>query len=136
MGIKGESEYEMQTLIRGKIEELVPSFTGFVNSDGVLVLQEDSSLSLTVDTGFSGGIALPEDILKGMSVVLIDYEIFRLATGDEVELPVYWGRVIVKGDEIEMWFIPGDMLLGMEFLSTTGTQLSFDFNKEEVKLLK
>ncbi len=45
---------------------------------------------MTVDTGFSGGIALPKEILEEMDIELIDFGIFRLATGDEVELPLFW----------------------------------------------
>jgi len=126
----------MRTLIRGKIEDFVPFFNGLVDKDGTLILQEDGDFSLAVDTGFSGAIALPEEILEKMDIELIDFGIFRLATGDEVELPVFWGRVMVGDYEIETWFIPGDSLLGMEFFSLTGSYLSLDFEKEEVKLMK
>ncbi|MBC8235077.1 hypothetical protein H8E77_36490 [bacterium] len=126
----------MRTLVRGKIEDFVPFFNGFVNEDGVLIIQKKGDLSLTVDTGFSGGIAIPEGILDEMDVELIDFGIFRLATGDEVELPVFWGKVLVRDNEIETWFVPGDSLLGMEFLSLAGFVLSLDFEKEEVKLVK
>ncbi len=126
----------MRTLIKGKIENLVPLFNGFVDEDGILNLQEDEGFSLTVDTGFSGGIALPEEILDEMDVELVHFGVFRLATGDEVELPVFWGKVLVGDYEIETWFIPGDMLLGMEFLSLAGSRLYFDFEKGEVKLLE
>lgn len=126
----------MRTLMRGKIEDFVPFFNGFVNEDGVLVIQEDGHLSLTVDTGFSGGIALPEEILDEMDAELIDFGIFRLATGDEVELPVFWGKVLVTDNEIETWFIPGDSLLGVEFLSLAGAILKLDFGKKAIKLVE
>ena len=124
----------MRKLIRGDIEDFVPFFNGFVDEDGMLIFQEDGDFSLTVDTGFSGGIALPEEILEEMDVELIDFGIFRLATGDEVELPVFWGKVVVGDYEIETWFIPGDSLLGMEFFSLAGSYLSLDFEKGKVKL--
>ena len=126
----------MKTLIRGEIEDFVPFFNGFIDEDGTLVLQEDGNFSLTVDTGFSGGIALPEEILDEMDVELIDFGIFRLATGDEVELPVFWGKVMVGDYEIDTWFIPGDSLLGMEFFTLAGSYLSLDFEKEKVKLME
>ena len=124
----------MRTLIRGEIEDFVPFFNGFVDEDGILILQEDGDFSLTVDTGFSGGIALPEQILEEMDVKLIDFGVFRLATGHEVELPVFWGTVVIRNYEIETWFIPGDSLLGVEFLSLAGSLLTLDFEKKEVKL--
>jgi predicted aspartyl protease len=124
----------MRTLLRGEIEDFVPFFNGFVDEEGILILQEEGDFSLTVDTGFSGGIALPEGILEEMDIELIDFGIFKLATGNEVELPVFWGKVVVGDYEIETWFIPGDSLLGMEFLSLAGSFLSLDFGKEEVEL--
>ncbi len=125
----------MRRVIRGEIEDFVPFFNGLVDDNGTLILQQDGDFSLTVDTGFSGGIALPEEILDEMDVELIDFGIFRLATGDEVELPVFWGKVVVGDCEIETWFIPGDSLLGMEFISLAGSYLSLDFEKEEVRLM-
>ncbi|MFQ6128532.1 MAG: hypothetical protein ACE5QW_06490 [Thermoplasmata archaeon] len=126
----------MRILIRGDIEDFFPFLDGFVDEDGSLVLQEDGDFSLTVVTGFSGGIAIPEEILEQVDVELVDFGIFRLATGDEVELPVFWGRVVMGDYEIETWFIPGDSLLGMEFFSLAGSYLSLDFEKEEVKLIE
>ncbi|MBM3240968.1 hypothetical protein FJZ31_32195 [Candidatus Poribacteria bacterium] len=126
----------MRAVVRGKIEDFVPFFNGFVDEDGILVLQEDGDLSLTVDTGFSGGIALPEEVLDEMDVELIDFGIFILATGDEIELPVFWGKVVVSAHELETWFIPGDSLLGMEFLSLAGSILKFNLEEGEVKLVE
>lgn len=126
----------MRTVIKGKIENFVPFFNGLVDENGMLIFKEDGNLSFTVDTGFNGAVALPEEILDKMDVELAHFGIFRLATGDEVELPIFWGKVMVGNLEIETWFIPGDSLLGMEFLSSAGSRLSFDFDKEVVKLLK
>ena len=89
-----------------------------------------------MDTGFNGGIALPEEILDRMKIEFFGYDTFTLASGDIIELPMYLGNVIIKKDEIETWFIPGDLLLGMEFLSSTGTVLSLDFEDETVKLTR
>lgn len=126
----------MRTLINGKIERFVPYFNGLVDKEGILNIQESGDFSLTVDTGFNGGIALPENLLNQMDIEFIDFEIFRLTTGEEVELPIYWGKVIVGGIEFETWFIPGDLILGMEFLSLIGSYLSFDFKRGRVELKK
>lgn len=71
-----------------------------------------------------------------MDVELAFYDTFRLATGEVVELPVFLGEVIIGNYEVETWFIPGDLSLGMEFLSSAGSKLSFDFKREKVKLLE
>ena len=124
----------MRVLIKGKIENLVPLINAAADKEGTLVLREDGDFPLTVDTGFSGGIAVPKEILETMGLELIDFGIFRLATGEEVELPVFWGKVAIKDQGIETWFIPGDSLLGMEFLSLAGSRLSLDFERGEVGL--
>lgn len=126
----------MITILEGHINNLIPSINCLLNNEGNLVLIEDGEIPITVDTGFSGGISIPENVLEKMNVQLIDYEKFRLATGDEVELPVFWGKVIIYNNEIETWFVPGDFLLGMEFLSLVASKLNFDFNNEKVLLLK
>ena len=81
--------------------------------------------------------AVIEDIFEfdDIGAELVDFGVFRLATGDEVELPVYWGKVGVGGDEVETWFIPGDSLLGMEFLSLVGSSLSLDLEGGLVELV-
>jgi len=126
----------MSKSIKGAIKNFVPSFKGSVNQKGMLVIKEAGTLALTVDTGFSGAIALPEPVLDEMKIELADYGIFRLATGEEVELPVFWGTVAVREEKLETWFIPGDSLLGMEFLSLAGSLLVVDFRKQIVKLSK
>ena len=123
-------------IIDGEIKNCVPFFNANLDKNGKLVIIEKGEFSLTVDTGFSGGIALPLDILEAMNVKLAFYDTFKLATGEIVDLPVFIGKVIIRNSDIETWFIPGDSLLGMEFLSSVGSLLSFDFKKKNVKLLE
>ncbi|MFQ6121204.1 MAG: hypothetical protein ACE5KE_15110 [Methanosarcinales archaeon] len=39
-------------------------------------------ISLLLDTGFSGGIALPQEILDEIDVEFFGYDTFTLATGE------------------------------------------------------
>ena len=126
----------MIEIISGEIRDLVPVFTAHVNSDGMLIFDRTDSLSLTVDTGFSGGIALPLKIIEQMNLEVADFDTFRLATGEVIELPVFLGKVIIDNQEVETWFIPGDGLIGMEFLAAVGSVLSLDFKNKSVKLMR
>jgi hypothetical protein len=63
-------------------------------------------------------------------------EFFRLATGEIEELPAFLGKVIINDFEVEAWFIPGDWLLGMEFLSAVGQELVLNFAEGTVKLTR
>jgi predicted aspartyl protease len=55
----------MNTLIQGEIIDFAPLFKGYVRKER-LVLGEEGDIFLTVDTGFSGGIALPQKMLDKM----------------------------------------------------------------------
>jgi hypothetical protein len=63
-------------------------------------------------------------------------ETFVLATGNVVALPTYRGQVVVHNQEVETLFIPGNSLLGLEFLSLIGTVLSFHLKHQTVRLAK
>ncbi len=114
-------------IIKGDIINFVPFFNAYLDKNKELVITENGDLLLTVDTGLSGGIALPLKTLETMDVELAFYDTFMLGTGEVIELPVFLGKVIIGNSDIETWFIPGDSLLGMEFLSSSGSLLSFDF---------
>jgi len=125
----------MKTIFQGKIEDFVPFVKASI-TDGALVIGKHGDFTMTVDSGFSGGIALPRDLIKQIGLKPIVYDKFELATGDIVELPVYLGKVIVKNKTIVTGFIPGDHLIGMEFLYSAGSTLTFGFKKNAVKLTK
>jgi predicted aspartyl protease len=125
----------MKTIFRGEINDFVPFIKASIN-DGMLAITDDGNLSMTVDTGFSGGIALPLKLIKRLGLEQVVYDRFQLGTGKFVDLPVFLGKVIVKNKAIETWFIPGDSLIGMEFLYSIGSALNFDLKKDVVKLAK
>jgi len=120
-------------LIRGEIVDFIPLFKSCVR-EKEFILAEDGNILLTIDTGFSGGIALPQKMLDEINIEFIGYDAFTLATGEIVELPIFLGKVIVENQEIETWFIPGDLLVGMEFLSTAGKVLTLNFEESIIEL--
>jgi len=126
----------MKLLMQGEIINFIPFFQSCLSDDGDLILDDCGDMSLTVDTGFSGGIALPVEILNDMNVDFFGYDTFTLATGKVVELPMFIGKVALRNYLLDTWFIPGDYLLGMEFLSSAGSILSLNFQKHLVKLMK
>ena len=125
----------MSIVVKGVIEELVPIIRGEIRGDGSIVFDESGGLALTVDTGFSGAMALPIWAIEEMDLELVDFGKFRLATGDEIELPVFWGTVQVGERSVETWFVPGDGLMGMELLSGVGTRLTLDFDDSTIELV-
>ncbi len=124
----------MRTLIKGRIAEFTPQVLGRVAEDGVLVLGEAGDLEFTVDTGFSAGISLPESDLRRLAVEHIGFEPYVLATGEVIELSVYYGKVRLRGQEVEVRFIPADFLIGMEFMASVASRLVVDFDRQALVL--
>jgi hypothetical protein len=45
-------------------------------------------------------------------------------------------KVIFNNKTIETWFVPGDWLIGMEFLYSVGSDLTFNLKRDTVRLTK
>jgi predicted aspartyl protease len=125
------------TRIKGTIKDLMPAFCIKVGEEtGILNLGNDlDGTRFVVDTGFTGGVSVSDSILDLLGLDFAGFDTFRLASGEVVELPVYLGYVEVFGQKIKTWFIPGEPLLGMEFLSTVGSTLVLDFRASTVELV-
>lgn len=126
----------MRTLVRGTIESDVPFVMGSIDRSGLLVLDAEGGIPFTVDTGFSGGIAIPSSLMASLGLRQVDTHTFILATGLEVRLPVFWGRVRIGSIEIETWFVPGEALVGMEALGEAGDMLVLDLRAGWVELAR
>jgi len=131
----------MSIVMRGGINNAVPYFLCFTTESGTLTIKEevtdqkDGDDEITVDTGFSGTVVLPQDVLDQMGFQYTGYGYtFVLADGSTVPLPLYWGKVKTANKTIDTWFIPGDYLLGMELLALAGTKLTFEFPDAAVTL--
>lgn len=88
-----------------------------------------------IDTGFSGGIALPENYLVGFKERPIVYQEYELADGSFTTFAVYQSKVRFKeiSKEITLFFTKSNGgLLGIEFL--TGFRLALDLKQLLVTL--
>lgn len=59
---------------------------------------------------------------------------FTLATGQEVELPVYLGVVRMGRRPVDNWFVLGEALVGMEFLEETCSAVQMDLDRKAITL--
>jgi len=124
----------METILQGQINNLVASCNADIDESGKLVLRKGGKITLTVDTGFSGSFSLPSALLKKLKLKFLDQDTFRLANGEEIELPIFWGEVVLGDHKLPAWFIPGEPLVGMELLSSAGEILLLNFRKKELEL--
>lgn len=115
--------------VRGMIKDQAPVLAGWVDSKGKLCLGRRGPQSFIVDTGFTGAIAVPEEMLSSLDVEHIGYDTFMLATGQEVELPVFLGEVRIARRRVQTWFIAGEHLIGMEFLGVAFSLFQIDFRR-------
>ena len=76
------------------------------------------TLSVIVDTGFTGELALPEIYIRQLGLALEDYREVRPATGEIIRIPSGEISVIWQGRRrsVQALQLDSEPLLGMEFL--------------------
>ena len=76
------------------------------------------TLSVIVDTGFTGELALPEIYIRQLGLALEDYREVRPATGEIIRIPSGEVPVIWQGRQhrVQVLQLDSEPLLGMEFL--------------------
>ncbi|HYB73408.1 MAG TPA: hypothetical protein VED18_08555 [Candidatus Sulfotelmatobacter sp.] len=119
--------------LRGIIREHSPVIQGRARA-GLLHLGGRGPVPLVIDTGFTGAFAVPEAIARSLDLEFAGFDTFTLATGQEVELPVFVGTVVLGGRRVKTWFILGEGLVGMEFLEEACADLLLDFEKQALRL--
>ena len=115
--------------IQGFIRDQAPVIAGRVDHSGRLCLGRRGLQSFIVDTGFTGALAAPEEMLSSLDVEHVGYDTFTLATDQEVELSVFLGEVRIGRRRVQTWFIAGDNLIGMEFLGAAFPLFEIDFRR-------
>lgn len=88
-----------------------------------------------IDTGFSGGIALPASLFTNFKQEPIAYQEYELADGSFTTFKIYKARVRFKdvNKEITLLFTKSkEGLVGIEFL--TGFRLMLDLKKLKIEL--
>lgn len=104
-----------------------------VNIEAMLSLWVE--IDCLIDTGFSGGIALPQEFLVGFDKKPVVYREYELADGSFTTFAVYktMVRFNQKSKEITLFFTKSsEGLVGIEFL--TGFKLTLDLKKFLVTL--
>jgi len=124
----------MQILIEGNITGRTPYLHARLE-DRLLVLGNSGPISLVVDTGFTGSVALQQKLIDQMGLRVAAETTFLLANGQKVLLPVYLGQVRLGENSLDTWFVPGENLLGMELLAQLGRELILKFSEDRVALL-
>lgn len=110
-------------ILRGVIRDLDPLLKATIRAR-TLCLGTHRGFSIVVDTGFNGSISLPRSLIRRPRLRKEGFQIFRLADGKRVRLAMYSGDVLLRGRRIPAWFVPGEALVGMEFLTSVGSTLT------------
>ena len=121
-------------IVRGEISNHTPTVRARLGRGNILGVGQPGSIAFVVDTGFTGGISVTEGILRRLNPDFIGFDTCMLATGDEVELPIFLGEASVRGRRIETSFVLGENLLGMEFLAPAFDDLRLDLRRHEVRM--
>ncbi len=115
-------------ILRGLIRDLDPVVKATIRM-GTLRLGARGGMSFVVDTGFNGSVSAPPAVLRRLGVRKEGFQRFRLADGSTVRLAVYSGSVDLGVRRVPAWFVPGEPLLGMEFLSSVASTLTLHFRR-------
>ncbi len=116
----------MRENICGEIIDNVPFIPAMIEDEG-LSIDNHGTQNVMVDTGFTGDIAIPLDLIRRMGLSFLLYEDFELANGEVITHPVFLGRVLVGGLLLDTLVVPGEWMIGMTLLGRIGDELSLDF---------
>lgn len=97
--------------------------------------EQDFEVDCLVDTGFAGGVVLPQELRDKVDFTPMARRVWRLADGSEIELVVFAGQIGFKGEEKKMAILfidRGEGLVGIEFLK--GMRFVLDLKEREVEL--
>jgi predicted aspartyl protease len=120
--------------LRGRIVDAEPVIYGRTRN-GRLHLGSRGDVALVVDTGFTGSIALPLAVARQLDRRFVAIDTYTLATGLDVELPMYTASIQIGTHRLDTWFIVGDALVGMEFLEQVCSHVRVDFEARSVELV-
>ena len=87
-----------------------------------------AAIECVVDTGFDGGLMLPQSLAEDLQIQLLGELVFEMVGGAKVSAPVGLGNIewLHKLREIEVILGQGiDVLIGTELL--VGTTLTIDY---------
>ncbi len=110
-----------------------PFIRASISRDQKLLMGKGEYL-LVVDSGFTGDISAPDEILDRLDIEYSGTMPFQLADGTIVWKDLWAGEVVLENYEYEALFIEGDFLLGMELASDIFSYFLIDFINEKVEL--
>lgn len=119
--------------LRGRIVDGAPVVYASVRNRR-LCLARRGEIPLIVDTGFDGTMVLPASVIHRLRCEFIGVDTFTLATGVNVELPMYLGAVQIASRRITTLFVVGDALIGMELLRRICSNVHLDLNANAIEL--
>lgn len=120
------------TKITGSFTDFSPVLSADIE-DGKLLLGEGKAV-LVVDSGFTGDISAPSDILNRLDLAYSGTMPFQLADESVVWKDLWAGKVAIGGYAYDALFIEGDFLLGMELGSAIFSYFLIDFVSAKVEL--
>jgi predicted aspartyl protease len=123
------------TKIIGQFVDFNPVVRAGISRNGELIIGRGESL-IVIDSGFTGDICAPREILEDLDVQYSGTMPFQLADGSVVWKDLWMGKIALGNNKYEVLFIEGDFLFGMELASNIFSYFLIDFvsNRIEIEL--
>lgn len=122
----------MKVRLVGRIAGAEPMLRSRI-SGGRLVLDRRGRERMTVDSGFTGSIAVPEEWANRLDLRYAGIQPFELANSQIVEFPTYLGFVrLGRYETLFEFLVTGETLLGMEFFETLRARIVIDCKSKKV----
>ena len=116
----------MKIRLSGRISDAEPRLPARING-GSLLLGPRGRESITVDSGFTGSIAIPEEWANRLDLQYAGIQPFELANRQIVEFPTYLGPVrFGRTTRLFEFIVTGEALLEMEFFEKIGATLTLN----------
>ncbi len=119
--------------IRGKFIDFSPVIKAGISHEEKLIVGHGEH-PLIVDSGFTGDMSVPSEILDLLDVEYSGTMPFQLADGKVVWKDLWYGWIVLGKYEYEALFIEGDFLLGMELASDLFSYFLVNFINKKVEL--
>ncbi len=102
--------------------------------NGILILGAGKE-EIKIDSGFDGCIVAPKEILNKLDLIFVGQRDVYDFQNKKTTKDVFIGKIIVRNQIVDTYFMVGDFLLGMELADDIFKTFKLEFEKQKFTLV-